>query len=445
MAAPRRLFAFGLLLAATCVGTEAIAGAQSTSSSQKKPAHHVTVAEEDAPSADLTKAEDFIQQQKFAEAEPLLKKVTGSDPANYVAWFDLGFAENALGKRDESISAYRKSVAAKPDVFESNLNLGLQLAKAGDPDAETFLRAATTLKPASHVAEKKAGAWLSLGHILEKSKPDEAIHAYEQAAVLQPKDPEPHLAAGLIFEQENKFSDAEREYKQALALDPSSSDAVIGLANIYMRGNRLPEAEDALRKVVAAHPDNAAAHIQLGEVLKAEEKYDAAAEELQTGQKLAPNDVALHRDLAEVYGKAGKNDLAAAEYRILVSAQPNDPDLHCRLGESLLRQKKFGDAQQEFQIAVKLKPDFGEAYGDLAFAAGENKNFPLAIQALDARSKFLPEIPITYFLRASAYDNLKDVKKAVANYQLFLQVANGKYPDQEWQAKHRLIALEPKK
>ena len=48
-------------------------------------------------------------------------------------------------------------------------------------------------------------------------------------------------------------------------------------------------------------------------------------------------------------------------------------------------------------------------------------------------------------MRASAYDNLKDFKKASVNYHLFLNTANGKYPDQEWQAKHRLIAIEPKK
>jgi hypothetical protein len=40
---------------------------------------------------------------------------------------------------------------------------------------------------------------------------------------------------------------------------------------------------------------------------------------------------------------------------------------------------------------------------------------------------------------------LKNVKQASVNYHLFLNAANGKYPDQEWQAKHRLIALEPKK
>ena len=52
-------------------------------------------------------------------------------PANYLAWFDLGFVYNAQGKTHRiHRSAYRKSVAAKPDVFESNLNLGSMLAKA---------------------------------------------------------------------------------------------------------------------------------------------------------------------------------------------------------------------------------------------------------------------------------------------------------------------------
>lgn len=421
---------------------------QGSSSSQKgthKTVHHVTVAEEVAPPPELGKAEEFIQKQKYTEAEPLLKKVVEGDPGNYVAWFDLGFTENALGKIDESIAAYRKSVAAKPDVFETNLNLGLQLAKTRQPDAEQFLHAATQLKPTSHVAEGKARAWLSLGHVLEATKPDEALAAYHQAAISQPKDAEPHLSAGLLLEQQNKYADAEREYKAALELDPGSADAATGLANIYMTGRRFPEAAAALRKVVAAHPDDASAHVQLGRVLAAESKNDEAIVELQAAVKLAPTDLSVQRDLADVYTLVGKHDEAASAYKTLVAAHPADAELHCRLGESLLRTKKFVDAQQEFLTAVKLKPDFGEAYGDLAFAASENKNYPLTLKALDERVKYLPEIAVTYFLRASAYDHLQDVKKAAANYHLFLNTANGKYPDYEWQAKHRLIALEPKK
>jgi|GEM_PF-184578 len=416
--------------------------------------HHVQVPEDDPSPPELGRAETLIQKRNYAAAEPLLRKVVESDaantdpasadPLNYEAWFDLGFVENELGKVGESIAAYRKSVSAKPDVFESNLNLGLQLAKTGQPDAELFLRAATQLKPTSHVTEGKFRAWLSLGHVLEPTKPEDAIAAYHEAALLQPSSAEPHLSAGLFLEKQDKFADAEQEYKQALALS-SSSEALTGLANIYMRGRRLPEAAECLRKLVAADPNQASPHIQLGRVLAAEGKNDDALVELQAGAKLAPADVSLQRDLAELYGTLGKNDQAEASYRGLVTANPNDAELHHGLGTALLRQKKFPEAEKEFLTAVKLKPDYGAAYGDLAFAAGENKDYPLTIRALDARVKFLPEIPITYFLRASAYDHLKDFKQASANYHLFLDMAKGKYPDQEWQAKHRLIAIEPKK
>jgi tetratricopeptide (TPR) repeat protein len=429
---------------------------QSDGYSSSKPIHHKTgenssetirhvrVEEEGSVPPGLAKAEDLIEKRDYADAEPLLHKVVENDPSNYVAWFDLGFTENSLGKTNDSIAAYRKSVAAKPDVFESNLNLGIQLAKTGQPDAEQYLRAATGLTPTSHVAEGQARAWISLAHVLEKTKPEEAIAAYEQAAKLQSNDPEPHLSAGLLLENENKFADAERQYKQALALDPSS-DALTALANLYMHGRRFPEAEQYLRKLVSAQPENGAAHIQLGRVLAAEGKNDAAVAELQTGAKFAPRDVSVQRDLADLYTTLAKNDKAEAVYRSLVTGNPNDPELHRNLGQSLMRERKYADAEQEFLTVVRLKPDFGEAYGDLAFAAGENQNYPLAIKALDVRAKFLPEIPLTHFLRASAYDHLKDFKKAAESYHLFLSTANGKYPEQEWQAKHRLIAIEPKK
>lgn len=416
-------------------------------SSTHHSAHHIQVPDDNLPSQspELMQAEKAIDKKDYATAATLLHQFVKHDPTNYVGWFDLGFVENALGNLDGSIAAYRKSVAAKPEVFESNLNLGLQLAKTGNPEAEKFLRAATLLKPAGHIAEGQYRAWLSLGQTIEKSNSDEALAAYNHASALQPNQSEPHLLAGRLFEEESKFADAEHEYQAAAALDPSSNDALMGLANIYMRGHRFAEAEDYLRKLLASHNQPAAVHIELGRVLAAEGKTDAAIAELEAGARLAPQDDSPQRDLADLYATSGKNDLANAAYRSLLAAHPNDAELHRRLGETLLRQKNFPDSQKEFARAVTLKPDLGEAYGGLAFAAGENKDYALVIRALEARAKLLPENPIAYFMRASAYDHLRDFKSAAANYRLFLNSANGKYPDQEWQAKHRLIAIEPKK
>ena len=395
---------------------------------------------------EIAQAEDAIQKSDFTGAETLLKKAIDKDPNNYQAWFDLGFVLNRVGRADESIAAYRKSVTAKPDVFESNLNLGLMLVRANNPDAEQFLRAATGLKPTAQVEEGQARAWLALGHLLESKKPDDALQAYRKAAELTPKDPEPHLSAGLLHERLKEFADAEAEYKQVVTVDPHSTEAAIGLTNLYMKSGRLGEAEPLLRRLAAERPDDAGIHLQLGRVLVAEGKKDDAIAELQIALKVAPSDADAQRELADLYSGAGKNDLAESAYRALVATQPKDAELHRGLGRALLLQKKFPEAEQEFLIAVRLKRDWPDVYVDLAFAANENKNYELTIRALNGRTMLNAEMPaICFFLRATAYDHLHDNKLAAVDYHHFLDVANGKYPDQEWQARHRLIAIEPKK
>jgi len=400
---------------------------------------------------EIAQAEDAIQKNDFTAAETLLKKAIDKDPKNYQAWFDLGFVLNRLGRIEDSIHAYRQSVAAKPEVFETNLNLGLMLVRFNSPEAERYLRAATTLKPTAHPEEGQARAWLALAHLLESNKPEDALAAYRKASELTPKDPEPHLSAGLLHERQKEFSDAEAEYKEVLALDPKSTDpqsteAAIGLTNIYMKSGRLSDAEPLLRRLATERPDDAGIHLQLGRVLAAEGKKDDAITEIQTALKLAPADSEAQREIADLYASAGKNDLAENTYRALVTTQPKDPELHRGLGQALLRQKKFPEAQQEFLTALRLKRDSPDVYVDLAFAANENQNYELTIRALNGRTLLNAELPaICFFLRASAYDHLRDYKLAAVDYHHFLEVAKGKYPDQEWQATHRLIAIEPKK
>jgi hypothetical protein len=90
---------------------------------------------------------------------------------------------------------------------------------------------------------------------------------------------------------------------------------------------------------------------------------------------------------------------------------------------------------------VSLKPDDGDTWSSLAFAASESHLYQLLLDSLSARSKYLEESPATYFLWATAYDNLHHTKQAADYYHKFLAAANGRFPDQEWQAKHRLVTL----
>src|SRR5262249_42523259 len=250
---PLRLKALAVLLLG------AVAASSAGQLSHTTVRHH-KVEEQDPTAALLTQAEANIEKQDYPAAEPLLKKYLETYPDSYAAWYDLGYVYRALGRKEDAIVAYRKSVAAKPDVFESNLSLGLALADARQPEAEDFLRAATRLKPSS--GGEAAGhkrAWMGLGHLLEASKPGEAVQAYQQAAALDAKDPEPHLIAGSLLEKDDP-SEAEKEYQQVLVIAPNNTDALTALTNSYMRQKRFADAQSLLRRLVVLTPHDAAVH-----------------------------------------------------------------------------------------------------------------------------------------------------------------------------------------
>ena len=406
--------------------------------------HRVEEPSDEALPPEIEEAEAALQKQDYATAETLLKKAISANPAIYRAWFDLGFVYTQTQRPDDAIAAYRNSIALKADVFEANLNLGILLARQGNKDEATqYLAAATKLKPTAHENEGLARAWLSLGLVVEASDPQKALADYATAAKLTPKDPEPHLSAGAVLESQGKLDDAVGEYRAALALDPESADAITGLANVYSKQKKLPEAEALLRQLLQLEPANETAKLQLGRVLAAEGKTAEATPLLSAAKPDSKGAPPAALELGTMYVKDGNLTAAEEQFRIAVKASPQDAEAHYALGSVLMQQKRYLEAQEELLTAVKLKPDVGEMYGNLAFVAAENKNYQLAIQVLDSRAKYLPEIPATYFLRATSYDNLKKTAPAVENYKQFLATDGGKMPNQEWQARHRLIAIDP--
>lgn len=406
---------------------------------------HHTVQETTAETApEVEQAEAAIQKADYSTARSLLEKYVAAHPHDYLAWFDLGYVYKATNQLAEAIDAYRKSIVSKPDVFESNLNLGILLARQGDnAGAAKYLKAATQLTPTAHVDEGLARAWQSLGIVLQDADPQQALAAFAEAEKLQPNNFEVHFAAGQAYEKQNQIDAATKEYETAMALDPKSVEPVVALSVVYTKQRKYLQAEAMLRKLLAADPQNQTVRTQLGRVLAAEGKSDEAAKELAGGPSKIPDDPHAALELGTMYVKAGRYAEAEQMFRSVVQKLPQDAEGHYAFGSVLMQEKKYPEAQQELLIAVKLKPDLGEAYGNLAVVASENKDYQLTIRALDARSKLLPETPATYFLRATSYDNLRATKQAVESYQQFLQADGGQQPDMEWQARHRLIALDP--
>jgi len=111
------------------------------------------------------------------------------------------------------------------------------------------------------------------------------------------------------------------------------------------------------------------------------------------------------------------------------------------MGDNLLKQHRYSEAIAALQAAIKVSPDNADDWMSLAIAAAQTHQYQIVLDALSTRAKFAGENAGSNFLRATAYDNLHQRKQAVEYYEKFLAASAGKFPDQEWEAQHRLIAL----
>ena len=154
-----------------------------------------------------------------------------------------------------------------------------------------------------------------------------------------------------------------------------------------------------------------------------------------------PADAAITRMLAAVLADAG--DYAGSDQLDLhlLAASPDDAELLVAHGQNLVHEGLLAQAYGVFDKATKAGPASADAWSGLAFTASRTNRPDVTLHALTMRSQHAEENASTLFLWATAYDSLHQKDQAVAYYRRFLAAAEGKYPDQQWQARQRLQVL----
>jgi tetratricopeptide (TPR) repeat protein len=367
----------------------------------------------DKPSANtesnsLDSAEDAMVKRDWNRALLLLHQDLASpslstdDRAR--AEYDVGFCEEALDKHTDAIDAYRQAIVANGKQFEAHAALGRLLVDQGRvADGRAELQIASALTPATGDANgAKAEVYRTLARIDRSDNPQQASAELLEALKLTPETPADTLLSGEIAENSGDLAGAEAAYRKATVNDPDSVAATAALAHLLIREKKYAEAVPFAEHVHAA----------------------------------VPNDADVTRLLVNLYLETG--DISKAD--ALDSGK--DASLYLNRGEALLRQRDYAGAQAAYKQATDLDPTLVDAWSGLAFAANENHQYSVTLQALTMRSKLQPDPPAALFLWATTYDNLRQYKSAVAYYKRFLAAAKGNFPDQEFEARHRLLALE---
>ena len=426
-----RVFVLWLTLAC---GT---AGAQDFSHDQVPPANAARAA-----------ANEALEAHEYARALKLLEPLARASPADARLLYDLGSAQDALDQATAAEASYRASITDDGTFVDPRVALGLLLARGGKlAEARTELAGAVALTTGDPPV--KARAYRALARIDERTRPANARDELLEALKLSPETPEDTLlAAELAASAGNGAPAAEAAYRRLLVERPNDPEATAALAHLLVENKRAAEAEPLLTSALAAHPGDPSLTVQLASVYGAEGKPERAIPLVAALHASRPQDANLTRLLAGLYLDVKDYSSAQPLLATLAAQSPQDAVLADELGDALIHEKRFAEAEALLtrvvaQAALWPTPQaLGEGAGHLAFAASANNDPAACLHALAVRATVLPPSAPALFLSAISEDKLHHMKAAQLAYKAFLAASNGTNPDEEFEAQHRLAALE---
>lgn len=127
--------------------------------------------------------------------------------------------------------AYERVLSLDPQNQLGLVNLGLVEFYAGDPEKSENL-----LKQAVRQRLETAPAWLTLGMIyMDQNRFSEALAALSQATLHDPNNPRARNFLGVVIGRQGWIYGAEQELRRAVELDPAYADAHYNLAVFYLQ------------------------------------------------------------------------------------------------------------------------------------------------------------------------------------------------------------------
>jgi tetratricopeptide (TPR) repeat protein len=193
------------------------------------------------------------------------------------------------------------------------------------------------------------------------------------------------------------FSKAIEEYKLAINADPTSSGLAIGLSELYLRANRIPEAIQTAKALIKTDENNIPAHKLLGRIY-----LRSLGQQQDNNSDAGPGNQVL--------------DLAIAEFVKIVALEPKSLEDRLLLGQLYTVKHDTAKAEAQFKSAQTIEPASEDVILNLARLYAEQGDLKRSAELLEA----VPTDDRTTkeeFALGAAYEQLKDMKRAIAAYQ----------------------------
>ncbi|MGQ8867342.1 tetratricopeptide repeat protein [Myroides sp. TSA_177.3] len=308
----------------------------------------------------INEAKTAINAEQFDKAKEILKDLIGKKPADGVNYFYLG---DVFLKEDQSDSAryyFDQGLLAKTKGSLNYIGLG-QIELDNNRSAEAV---ANFKKAEKDIKKKDYNEQLLVAAAYLNSKMPNAKEAQTIAADVVAKDysnPMGHLLLGRAFLEQKNLNDAFASFRNAYDLDNTLVEAKLQMAMITKRARAYADAIKACEEILATTPGYAPAYREIAEISYMWSKANAPREK-------------------ELIAQAGEN------YKKFIKATDNSIDSQMRYADFLVKTENYPELER---VATQMKDIKGvnpRIHRYLGYAAYENKNYQVSVDALD---KFL--------------------------------------------------------
>jgi tetratricopeptide (TPR) repeat protein len=291
-----------------------------------------------------------------------------------------------VGVWHDSITLWRTAVAADPECYICQNNLGNALLRAGRHDeAQPYFEEALRIQPADD------DAFANLGNVaLRAGRVDEARRYYERAIAVSPEHPEAHTNLARLLIDEDRSEEAIRHLEIALRRDPLSGEAHANMGLALLDQGDLDRAERHLRESLLILPDRAASQSNFGIVLLQRGRTEEAAAAFRRAVELDPEFPEAPYNLGLALEQLGRTDEAVAALRDAIRIRPDYVRAHQKLVETLLARGDAEAAWRQVEEAERLAPESGVLVA-VAFSLMSDGRLPEAVRALRRQLERAPE------------------------------------------------------
>jgi Tfp pilus assembly protein PilF len=171
------------------------------------------------------------------------------------------------------------------------------------------------------------------------------------------KEVDSKMAAGLLFESQDKDEQAQRVYETMIEKDPRIKGVRQRLGVLAAKRGDYEEAEQHFAKALEEGPASAELLNDIGYNLFLQDKVEEAEEQFRKALKKDPHYKAAHTNLGLALGQLGKMDESLTAFR----KGGSEAEAQANIAYIFAQRNQLVEAQMHYSLALKADPDMRPA------------------------------------------------------------------------------------